>query len=171
MEDITKEFRSQIPWIIQEYLDLRYALTGESNFMNTKITVFNSLEDLTKNYDKVGFSYVFVPAIKYRDPTIAYEELTGERIMNRNNRDFILQDRIGGEWWGAKDKTEWYKRRINNALSDHTILEMIFGEVWGGSRKVIDVHGYKGMIKKPDRKTQKTYNTLPEFFSPAFNEL
>jgi hypothetical protein len=162
MIDITKAFRENIPFIFRVVLGS--SPTGK-NFMNSKIVVCNSLDDLIQHYKKIEPCYAYVPAVRFRNIEIAYPQLTDEKLtIPPKEKEFILQDRYGKAWCWAEDKTSWFKPKIKDNFSDYEIMEIIFGDVYFGGRG-IRVMYYRERIKQSERQTEKYVNAMPAYFS------
>ena len=169
MRDITEVFRSQIPYVLKGALLLRAGVLGEQNFMNSNIVHCNSLDELVKHYEEIKPCYVYVHAVRFRNPDVAYENLTGENLkLPTKRKEFMLQDRYGEEWCWGEDDTSWSKPKIKDKFSDYEILDMVFGKANfevtpSGPIKHIRVIGYKGRIINPEQQRDELVDTLPAY--------
>ncbi|MBT7706132.1 hypothetical protein HN747_01665 [archaeon] len=176
MEEITGVIQESIHPLMREILLARIESLGEENLMNMRLVHFNSLSELKEHYEELKPLYAFVHGVRFRDPNVAYTELTGyesRKPFKRN--ELILQDRMGGEWcWGSdkaihlKNPKTWLGSTISKSFSDHEVIDMVvgranFGATFSGPVRHIDISGYRGRISNPGLSRERNCGVMPSF--------
>ena len=169
MQDITEAVRSKIRLNLQTGLLIEGWIFRHENFMTNGIYTFNSLEDLTTNYNSNETCFARIENIRYRDPNRAYKELTGKSIDSYFTDDqIILHDRIGSEWCFALQSTSWLKKGIKDFFSDYDVLDYVFGKIEfenNNTIKQINTMSYGGRIPKKEKSSifKPRFQTAPSY--------